>query len=718
MADTTTKKENDQPETEWKEVGLHADNTRDEEEKLRKEKLGRKDMVNVIAQAIMEVEPPFTFGIYGSWGSGKTYFMESVMERLEKPDKDNDWEPDPKPTIVFFEAWRHQRDEHPEISMLGALRGASYKKNKRKKLIANGLDAVIGTLEAILETRVAVIGKIRSAIARRKEIRFDTAEWQVRLSREFKKTSNKITKSAKRAKGVKNSPRIVFFIDDLDRCVDENVIAMLEKIKLFFWHRHCVFVLGAAPDIMAKIVETKMRVPDGNSYLEKIVNFPFYLPPISDGSNSKFFEDIIDGEHAKAVIDIFKAASDSARANPRKMILLANSYKMNRYLTQKAIEAFYEEKKKENPSISKEDYKQDERITAILTALQTLHVDAFNKIFAGRKDRDANLDAFFSVAKEPSETSSRGRIEERLADISEPDVVNTIRTQIPDDLVRGSVPLRLYVEFLASQSEAKQGFESRGDNPWIYDRSTIRKYNRGDISSTVKWIQEHSTFDDDVSSGVVDSNRLVVIGEYLWRVLDVDKTNNKALLLSERITHAKPYNEEYAEITWENCTLRAWLNGRFLDESFTEEEREKIQDTTIDNADNKWYGTAGGNNIEDKIFLLSIAEVVQYFGDSGQLEKQPPITQFEKKQKWPTEYPEMYPKRLSIYIDDQYNKARQAKLPDGETAGWWWLRSPGYNSLGAALVIRDGNVFVRGNYVLDARISGGVRPAFWLDLKS
>ena len=37
------------------------------------------------------------------------------------------------------------------------------------------------------------------------------------------------------------------------------------------------------------------------------------------------------------------------------------------------------------------------------------------------------------------------------------------------------------------------------------------------------------------------------------------------------------------------------------------------------NPNNPWYGTSGGNATTDKVFLLSLDEVVKYFGDSGDL---------------------------------------------------------------------------------------------------
>ena len=91
-----------------------------------------------------------------------------------------------------------------------------------------------------------------------------------------------------------------------------------------------------------------------------------------------------------------------------------------------------------------------------------------------------------------------------------------------------------------------------------------------------------------------------------WRVLSVD--GNDALLLADQNLDAKPYNEEDTDVTWATCTLRTWLNGTFLNTAFTSAEQTAIKNTTVVNEDNSYYGTEGGVNTTDKVYLLSIAE--------------------------------------------------------------------------------------------------------------
>lgn len=187
---------------------------------------------------------------------------------------------------------------------------------------------------------------------------------------------------------------------------------------------------------------------------------------------------------------------------------------------------------------------------------------------------------------------------------------------------------------------------------------------------------------------LMSGQRNVPFGGYSWRVLDVQ--NGKALLLAEEILEKRPYHSPGGSVTWETCGLRGYLNGEFL-QTFSGPEQSRIVQTVNANKDNPWYGTQGGNRTADRVFLLSIEEVVKYFGDSDKLWRQ---------------------SENEYCIDDRYNDERKANY--GSKAWWWWLRSPGSSGYDAADVDLDGSLSLYGRSVRG--FEGGVRPALWLNL--
>ena len=127
-----------------------------------------------------------------------------------------------------------------------------------------------------------------------------------------------------------------------------------------------------------------------------------------------------------------------------------------------------------------------------------------------------------------------------------------------------------------------------------------------------------------------------------WRVLRRD--NDGLLVRAELSLDVKPYNDEYIEVTWADCSLRRWLNEEFYNSAFNDEERSLIKLSSIDNNFSP--------STEDHLFLLSADEVKDLFRSDNR-----------RKVK-----PTHYAINNGVYIDDyEYN------VYIGNA--WWWLRS-------------------------------------------
>ncbi len=191
-------------------------------------------------------------------------------------------------------------------------------------------------------------------------------------------------------------------------------------------------------------------------------------------------------------------------------------------------------------------------------------------------------------------------------------------------------------------------------------------------------------------------------GDYEWRVLAIE--GDKALVVTEYIIGSSPYHNVYKDVTWAECSLREYLNGEFYD-GFGMTEQARVVPVTNENLDNQWYGTKGGVDTTDRVFLLSVEEVCKYFGDSLSKLYNPGKNQrywFERK--------------------DENNSKRIASFRGDDWGSWWWLRSPGRVGVKAVYIWgTDGNIGMQGNNVLkgnigDGKCIGGVRPALWLKL--
>lgn len=176
-----------------------------------------------------------------------------------------------------------------------------------------------------------------------------------------------------------------------------------------------------------------------------------------------------------------------------------------------------------------------------------------------------------------------------------------------------------------------------------------------------------------------------------WLVLA--KEGDKALVISRYALDCRQYNSYFTEVTWETCSLRKWLNGTFINYAFGADEQNMIQSTTVTADKNPEYSTPPGNNTTDKVFLLSITEVNEYFSSD------------EARKCVPTDYAVAQ----GAYTNSSYSEGGKATCE-------WWVQSPGSAQYDAALVERDGSVDYYGRGVHYGLV--GVRPAMWIDISS
>ncbi len=135
-----------------------------------------------------------------------------------------------------------------------------------------------------------------------------------------------------------------------------------------------------------------------------------------------------------------------------------------------------------------------------------------------------------------------------------------------------------------------------------------------------------------------------------WIVLDA-YPDGSSLLISRLALECKGYHTESRAVTWEECSLRRWLNEDFYQGAFTSEEKEKILVAGLWNSRNFRHGTPGGNDTEDRVFLLSAEEAERYFSNDG----------------------------ARACYTDKYAMSR-GLLTYNQTVNtpcWWWLRTPG-----------------------------------------
>ena len=88
---------------------------------------------------------------------------------------------------------------------------------------------------------------------------------------------------------VKRGKRLVVFIDDLDRCLPERAIQVLEALKLFLCVRGGVFILGLDREAIEAAIATRFGEEFPTcEYFEKMIQVQFLLPPIESSAMTHY----------------------------------------------------------------------------------------------------------------------------------------------------------------------------------------------------------------------------------------------------------------------------------------------------------------------------------------------------------------------------------------------------------------------------------------------
>jgi KAP family P-loop domain len=219
---------------------------------------------------------PLTVGIFGSWGSGKTSLMRTVEAKLRhekvKTVWFNAWKYDGKEAIwnALIQTIFYEMKSDPDVAR--SSRRAAFRRRvvRASKELAK-YSAKVGTrfvpggivreedVDAVLEALGSSADDRLFEFVNKFEFMFDS-----------------LVKDYVGEKGF-----LVVFIDDLDRCLPENAIEVMEALKLYLDRANCIFVLGVEPTIVEEAI--KRRYNDSASlsateYIEKIIQIPFVLP--------------------------------------------------------------------------------------------------------------------------------------------------------------------------------------------------------------------------------------------------------------------------------------------------------------------------------------------------------------------------------------------------------------------------------------------------------
>lgn len=277
--------------------------------------LGTLEKANTIASFIEDNEKLLNFNnmiaLYGEWGSGKSSILKTIEDKLI----DNKWQ------TIWVDMWKEESDY--------------------TNLTIKILSRILSTLNINTDVKrdllkaFCIIGKgikINTGI-----ISYDMGKAFEQLDKELedtKKTENFISNFQKQIdKYYKDTgKKIIVFLDDLDRCSNDNMLNIIYNIKLLLSVKNIIFIFGIDKNAVTLALKNKYNNEDNKaeSFLEKIFPVSFNVPSdvIYKQNINKIIEEVSKKLKPEACNNIGNFFEEMKFTNPRRIIKILNKYKI------------------------------------------------------------------------------------------------------------------------------------------------------------------------------------------------------------------------------------------------------------------------------------------------------------------------------------------------------------------------------------------------------
>ncbi len=330
-----------------------------------KDLIGHVDYCDGLVEMIRSVDSrgSFTIGIYGQWGTGKTSILQQVKKNLDDPIQNSQ-----QPVLtVWFNPWQFTSEEHLIIpffhTLIASLSTRLEESNAHK--ISNKLSAFLKKIAHVplalvygLEGELKIPFLLKTKFSPAKSMDYQQ-EKEAAIDQEIaKKNKTEMQAAANDYESTYYNllqilqeaaddldVKIVVFIDDLDRCLPEKAVQLLEGLKVLLDLKNFVFVMGVAQEVIERGIRVRYRelYKTGQSddlpniegqYLDKIIQFPFSLPA---ADHDALKTNILSEHLGKLGIDtsFIEMVHEALGNNPRTIKRFINAVSFSLHLAQK-----------------------------------------------------------------------------------------------------------------------------------------------------------------------------------------------------------------------------------------------------------------------------------------------------------------------------------------------------------------------------------------------
>lgn len=187
--------------------------------------LGFGDFANTLADTLIFAESSSFIGMHAPWGSGKSSLLNLLKSKIDET---------PEVKSLIFDAWDYENSNGMLPKMFSEIAKLIDDETVKKSWYKISTAVLLGVADVALSKLSGEALSVESITNIMKEIdsQFDPSRLQEDTGYRSEYFSNLLSDTLKATKqaGVE---RIVFLVDDLDRCHPENIFTFIDHLRRF-----------------------------------------------------------------------------------------------------------------------------------------------------------------------------------------------------------------------------------------------------------------------------------------------------------------------------------------------------------------------------------------------------------------------------------------------------------------------------------------------------